>query len=105
MEENIVLKTNSLKNQLFVANIVTRILEHDNHDGVVSDVDIDDYGQCIHVTIEDASGLMSSTAMKIGQAFGDVKGANIHALDQYKFQLEFLNIDYWSENEPVYKNN
>ena len=82
---------------LFVANIVTRILAEHKEDGEISDILLDDYSQCIHVTIKDAAGLMASTAMKIGQAFGDEQGANIHALGPDEFELVFCNYKYWKE--------
>ena len=82
---------------LFVANIVTRILAEHKEDGEISDILLDNYGQCIHVTIKDAAGLMASTAMEIGQAFGDEQGANIHALGPYEFELVFCNYKYWKE--------
>ena len=96
MEERI-LKENNFSNMLFVANIVTRILEEHKEDGEISDILLDDYGQCIHVTIKDAAGLLASTAMEIGQAFGDKQGANIHALGPDEFELVFCNYKYWKE--------
>ena len=38
---------------------------------------------------------MASTAMEIGQAFGDKQGANIHALGPDEFELVFCNVKYW----------
>ena len=100
MEERI-LKGNNFSNMLFVANIVTRILAEHKEDGEISDILLDDYGQCIQVTIKDAPGLLASTAMEIGQAFGDEGGANIQALGPDEFVLVFYNIKYWKEEQPT----
>ena len=96
MEERI-LKENSFSNMLFVANIVNRILAEHKEEGEISDILIDDYGQCIQVTIKDAAGIMAATAMEIGQAFGDEGGANIHALGPDEFVLVFCNVKYWKK--------
>lgn len=56
--------------ELFVSNIVNEILKKDElDDNEITKVELDDYGNCLHITFKGA--VYASTIFAIGKAFGD----------------------------------
>ena len=75
------------------ANIVKRlaedILDEDNLDNTeVTNVEIDDHGNCIYVTFVGA--VSASTIIAIGREFGD-DDPNVYSVGKNTFQLVFVN--------------
>ena len=70
------------------AEIISNILFDCNADAELTEICLDDYGQCIHAKLKGDFNV--GEIIKIGQEFGD-ENPNIHALGEETIKIVFCN--------------
>ena len=73
---------------LKTAEIISNILFECDADAELTEICLDDYGQCIHAKLEGDFNVRE--IVKIGQEFGDCT-PNIHALNEGAIKIVFCN--------------
>lgn len=80
---------NDLAKAYVTGSIISDIIDNTGIDGYIKELILDDYGQCIRVTIV-CYGIGVSEIQKIGNEFGD-DDPNTHSVNRLETELVFVN--------------
>lgn len=80
---------NDLAKAYTTGAIISNILYDISLKAYIKELVLDDYGQCVHVTIV-CYGIGVSEIQKIGNEFGD-NDPNTHSVNRYETELVFVN--------------